>query len=102
LVFTFFQQDVPAARGLGKTLAFCIGSFILHSAFGRLILYFREHFVAAHIFILEPSDVIPDLLLYCIRFLLLIIKGQICALWFHILCIDEILHCIEYILIKLY
>ena len=57
-------------------------SFVLErssciSAFARLILYFRENFVATHILILKPSEAIPNLLLYCIRCFLSYSKVQI-------------------------
>jgi hypothetical protein len=74
--------------------SFCIGAFILHSSLWEAYLCFREHFVAAHILVLKPSEVIPDLLLYCIRCLLSynkrsdLVYGSISCVLLRSLCVE--------------
>jgi hypothetical protein len=80
-------------RGVGRSLV--VGTLGLHIVFSlwRLILYWREHFVAAHIIYLwEPSEDYSRSVLYCIRFMFFHNKGQIYACVFHILNIVVILH----------
>jgi hypothetical protein len=73
LAFSSIQQDVPAARGVGRDPgSYCIWSSLY-------IQPLEAYFVSgafcssSYIYLLEPSDVIPDLHPFCIRFLLLII-----------------------------